>query len=191
MPIEETEGPNFFDLFYSRTKIYTEAALSSIKSSGNILQLRILLPLDFKPHPRNLLDKLIGFKNVIDIPNSITYIPDFLDAMKYLIKNDAEGIYNVVNYGGLRFRTLLEEYRKYVPTHNYAITEPRELKLIRNNLILSTDKLEESGFPVRDINDVIPECVEKYINLLRTNAGQNKQTQEQEPRIIPDGTAKV
>lgn len=165
-PITEADAPDFFDLFYSRTKIYAEAALASLGRAANILQLRIRMPLDYIPHPRNLLDKLLTFKSVWDIPNSATYVPDLLDAMKHLIKIDAEGIYNIVNYGGLRYRELLEEYRKYVPSFNYAIADLHDLKIVRTNLILSTDKLEESGFNVRDIHDVIPECVQKYIEIV-------------------------
>ena len=112
------------------------------------------------------MDKLLMFKSVWDIPNSATYVPDLLDAMKHLIKIDAEGVYNIVNYGGLRYRELLEEYRKYVPSFNYSIADLHDLKIVRTNLILSTDKLEESGFNVRDIHDVLPECVQKYIELI-------------------------
>lgn len=171
-PIEESEPPDFFDLFYSRAKIYTEYALSGVTGPANILQLRLRLPLDFIPNPRNLLSKLLSFPSVLDIPNSATYIPDFLKALKHLIKVDAEGVFNVVNYGGLRYRELLEEYRKYNPNHNYSIIDIHELKMSRTNLLLSTDKLEETGFIVRDIHDVIPECVEQYVNIVKKNGQQ-------------------
>lgn len=164
-PITEETPYNYFNLFYSRTKIYSEAALIAISEVSNILQLRICIPLDYIPHKRNLLDKLIRFTNVIDLPNSITYIPDFLDALKHLIKIDAKGIYNIVNYGGITYRDILEEYRKYYPNHSYAISSLNDLKLIRTNILLSTDKLEEDGFQIRDIHDVIPECVEKYVKI--------------------------
>lgn len=162
-PIKETDMPDFHDLYYSRAKIYIEAALAAMGNSANILQLRTRMPLDYIPHPKNLLDKLLRFKSVIDIPNSVTYVPDFLEALKYLLKKDEEGIFNVVSYGELRFRELLEEYRKYIPTYSYVITGMQDLKLVRTNLILSTDKLEEAGFEVRDIHDIIPECIEKYL----------------------------
>jgi nucleoside-diphosphate-sugar epimerase len=167
LPIDEEHRPDFFDLYYSRTKIYAETALYSLSNAANILQLRIRMPIDYEPHPKNLLTKLINYPTVIDIPNSITYIPDFLEMAKHLIAKDAEGIYNCTNYGAIKHREILEEYRKYAPNHQYAIMEVAELKLVRTNLILSTDKLEESGFPVRDIHDVIPECVEKYVQCLK------------------------
>jgi len=169
-PLTEDTTPDFHDLYYSRTKIYTETALASLGASTNVLQVRLRMPLDYIPHRRNLLDKLLSFPSVIDLPNSVTYVPDFLEALKHLMKIDAEGIYNVVNFGGLRFRELLEEYRKYNPNHSYAITDQAGTKLVRTNMILSTDKLEETGFAVRDIHDVLPECVEKYVKIQKGQA---------------------
>ena len=162
-PIPEDKPVDFFDLYYSRSKIYSEAALSAIGEAANILQLRIRMPLDYIPHRRNLLDKLVSFGSVLDIPNSVTYIPDFLAALKHLLKLDAEGIFNVVNYGGLRYREILEEYKKYDPTFGYAITDLNSLKIVRTNLILSTDKLEETGFNVPDIHDRLEECLSKWV----------------------------
>jgi len=189
-PLTEDAQPDFHDLFYSRAKVYTESALISLGDAANILQLRLRMPLDCIPHPRNLLDKLLMYKSVIDIENSVTYIPDFLDAMRHLIKTDCQGIYNVVNFGGLRYRQLLEEYRKHVPTHNYAIMELSELHLVRTNLLLSTDKLDAAGFLIRDIHDVLPECIEKYINYTREHAGQSQQIKSREvPVSLPNGAS--
>ena len=168
-PRTEEEYPDFFDLYYSRTKIYAEWALLGLREAANILIVRPRMPLDFIPHPRNLLSKLLSYPTVIDIPNSASYVPDLLEMIKHLIKIDAEGVYNTVNYGGIRFREILEEYRKYNPQHSYAIVGMEELKIVRTNLILSTDKLEETGFEVRDIHDVIPECVQKYVDIVKQN----------------------
>lgn len=170
-PITEDKSPDFYDLFFSRAAMYAEAALSSLGESTDILQLRIRMPLDYIPHKKNLMNKLLSFEKVTDVPNSITYVPDFLEALKHLLKEDAKGIFNVTNYGGLRFKELLEEYRKYFVNYNYAITTLSELKLTRTNLILSTDKLEETGFQVRDIHEVIPECISKYVDIIK---GQDK-----------------
>ncbi len=172
IPITEDQPPDFFDLYFSRAKIYTEAALLTLHKSANILQLRIRMPLDYIPHQKNLLTKLLNFNKVIDIPNSVTYLPDFLLATKHLLSKDAEGIYNIVNYGGLKFKELLEEYRKFDMTHNYAIASLEEIKVVRTNLILSTDKLEETGFMIRDIHEVLPECVEKYYQYVKGNRGK-------------------
>lgn len=162
-PIDEDKLPDFFELFYSRTKIYSERPLEILSHKYPFLIIRIRVPLDNRPHPRNLLDKIISYKKVIDIPNSITYIPDFINAVKHLLRIDARGIYNIVNKGGLRYQELLEIYKKYKPDFKYEVVDFKKLNLVRTNLILSTRKLEQSGFKIRDIREVLEECVQDYL----------------------------
>lgn len=162
-PVEEDKVPDYFDLFYSRSKIYSDRALEVLSIEHNILIPRIRIPLDNRPHPRNILTKLINYKRVIDIPNSVTYIPDFIAALKHLIAIDARGIYNVVNKGDLRYPRLLDVYKKYVPGFNYEVIGYKKLNITRTNLILSTQKLEDSGFAVRGIEEVLDECVKNYL----------------------------
>jgi 3,5-epimerase/4-reductase len=106
---------------------------------------------------------LIAYNKVIDLPNSITYIPDFIRALSHLIKINASGIYNVVNKGALKYSELLEVYKRHIPRFSYEVIDYRKLNMIRTNLVLSTRKLEKSGFKVRDIHEVLEECVENYL----------------------------
>ncbi|MDD4979744.1 MAG: sugar nucleotide-binding protein [Candidatus Omnitrophica bacterium] len=162
-PIDEEKEPDFFELFYSRAKIYSEKALTALSKKYPVLIIRIRVPLDNRPHPRNILTKLINYKRIIDLPNSVTYIPDFIKALRHLIKTDAKGIYNVANKGGLRYPQLLDIYKKYVSGFKYEIVDYKELNMVRTNLILSTRKLEKSGFKTRPIKEVLEECVSSYI----------------------------
>lgn len=166
MPINEDQMPDYFELFYSRTKIYSEQALKFLTQKYPILIIRIRIPLDNRPHPKNLLTKLIHYKKVIDIPNSITYIPDFMQALKHLMQIEAKGIYNVVNRGALKYPELLEIYKRYVPNFEYQLIDYKQLNKVRTNLILSTKKLEETGFQIRDIHEVLEECVQDYLKYL-------------------------
>lgn len=162
-PIDENKIPDYFKLFYSRTKIYSERALEVLAKKYPVLIARLRIPLDDRPHPKNLLDKLIKYKRVIGLPNSVTYIPDFVKALKHLIRVNATGIYNIVNKGGLSYQQLMETYRRYKPDFNYEIINLKSLKLNRTNLILSTKKLEKTGFKVRKIDEVLEECVKGYL----------------------------
>lgn len=162
-PIDEKKIPDFFELFYSRTKIYSEQALEILSHKYHFLIARIRVPLDNRPHPKNLLDKLINYKKVIDIPNSVTYVPDFVNALKHLIEIKAKGIYNVVNKGALRYPQLMEVYKKYNPDFQYEVIDFKKLNLVRTNLILSTKKLEKTGFKIRNIQEVLEECVQDYL----------------------------
>jgi len=162
-PIREDSEDYFFKLFYSRSKIYAEKPLEVLARDYNILIARIRIPLLNAKHPKNVLDKLLKYKKVIDIPNSVTYIPDFVKAIKHLIKIDARGVYNLVNKGGLRYPDLMKIYQKYVPVFKLQTITLNKLGLVRTNLLLSTSKLEKSGFKVRNINSVLDECVKEYL----------------------------
>jgi len=162
-PLTEASEDYFFGLFYSRSKIYAERILAALAKEYNILIVRIRIPLLNARHPKNLLDKLIKYKKVIDVPNSVTYIPDFIKAASHLIAIDAKGVYNVVNKGGLRYPDLMRVYQKYVPAFKFRILPLKRLGLVRTNLLLSTGKLEKTGFKVRNINSILEECVKEYL----------------------------
>jgi len=161
--IDEEAIPDYLDLFYSRTKIYSEMALKALSKEYPVLIVRIRVPLDNRPHPKNLLTKLIGYRKVIDLANSVTYLPDFVKALRHLVNKGATGIYNVANSGSLRYPELMDVYKKYVPDYKYKIINYKALKLTRTNLILSVKKLEKTGFKVRDIHEVLEECVKEYL----------------------------
>ncbi len=163
-PLTEEDEPDFFELYYSRTKIYIERALSSLSKKADILIPRIRVPLDNRPHPKNILTKLLSFKKIVNVPNSITYLPDFMDMLEHLIKVDAKGVFNTVNKGTLRYPDLLALYKKYSGIScQYQIVRAENLGKTRSNLILSPRKLEKTGFKVKNINEALDECMREYI----------------------------
>src|SRR5208283_600485 len=158
--IVETQVPDFLSLYYSRTKIYSERALEALLYENPFLIIRFRLPLDNISHPKNLLNKLVKYRRVIDVPNSVTYVPDLVAAIKHLIDTDAKGIFNVVNRGVLRYPELLKVYQKYVPDFDYEVIQYKELHMVRPNLIMSCKKLEKAGYLMREIHDVLDEAVQ-------------------------------
>ena len=159
----ENDKPNFKGSFYSRTKIFAENILSEY---DNILQLRIRMPIDNIPSPRNLIDKLIGYKKVINVPNSITYIPDFITVAKKLMDMHETGIFNVVNTGAITHKEILEMYQQIVdPDYIMAEFIPVEkLDTIagRSNCILYPTRLEGKGIKIRHVLDAVEECMKGY-----------------------------
>lgn len=162
-PIEESRIPDYYDLFYSRTKIYFENILAKLKKPFNVLNIRIRIPLNTEPHSKNLLTKLIKYKKIIDAPNSVTYIPDFIKALKHLIHINAHGTYNIVLKGGVDYPKLMKAYQELVPAFQYDVIDLKDLNLKRTNLVLSTRKLEKTGFKVRTLDEVIKECLDEYV----------------------------
>lgn len=163
--IREERTPDYFDLFYSRTKIYAENVLMQLaqRKDTNILITRIRVPLDNQPHPKNLLTKLIKYQRIIDAPNSVTYIPDYIKALQHLIQIDARGIYNTVAKDPLIYSHLLDAYQHHHPSFKYHIIKLKDLKLTRTSLVMSVSKLEKTGFKVRTVKDIVKECVDDYI----------------------------
>ena len=65
----------------------------------------------------------------------------------------------MVNKGGLRYPKLMQAYQRRNPGYKFRCMKLKELGLERTNLLLSTSKLEKSGFKVRHINSVLDEAI--------------------------------
>ena len=50
-----------------------------------------------------------------------------------------------------------------MPSFEYEGIDFKKLNLVRTNLILSTEKLADTGYKVREIQEVLEECVQGYI----------------------------
>lgn len=161
---EYEEWPNYFNLFYSRSKIYADMPLTRIAKKYGFLVLRLRVPLDDSPHQKNILTKLIQYKKAINIPNSVTYIPDFLKVTQQLVLRDISGTFNVVCDGAITYPSILEEYRLYRKDFDYEIVTLRGLGLERTNIILPVESLKKVGiFPI-DIGRAIGDCVSYYVD---------------------------
>jgi 3,5-epimerase/4-reductase len=159
--------------FYSHTKHWTDEILKNFP----VLIIRLRLPIDNEPNPRNLIDKLAKYQRIIDSENSMTVIPDFLFATKKLIEKKRTGVYHVVNPGIMRPSEIMMLYREIVdPDHNFEIISGDDLyrmglaKAVRSNCVLNTGKLEEEGIVLTPIQERIKEILYEY----RENLNKNK-----------------
>lgn len=169
----ECDIPNFLGSWYSKTKIFSEEILTFY---NGVLILRIRMPIDIYPSNRNLITKLVGYKKVLgDIPNSMTYIPDFLKIAIQLINRKYGGIFNIVNDGVITHRKILELYKEIVD-NRYNMPEFIEMdklkesgliKAGRSNCILSIGKLKEQGIEVRNIEEALREGLYIYSRNLK------------------------
>jgi len=159
----EDDPPNFFGSFYSRTKAWSDQILQEFP----VLQLRLRMPFDATPHPRNLITKVVRYTRVLDVENSLTSLPDFLRAAASLIGKRRTGTYNVVNPGTISPYRIAELYREIVdPTHPFERLTlqdlPSAVKAGRSNCILSTSKLEVEGIKLRPVEEAVREVLESY-----------------------------
>ena len=165
----EEDPPNFFGSYYSKVKGEIDQYLKDFP----VLQLRLRMPFDDLPHHRNLITKLTKYERVIDIPNSITYVPDAMNAAKVLIEKRKTGIYNMVNPGAISPYRVMELYKEIVdPTHKFEKLSledlPKEVVAGRSNCILSTRKIESEGVALHPVEEALKNALLIYKENLKT-----------------------
>ena len=153
--------------FYSKTKYSCDLA---IQDMDNVSILRIRMPISDKNNQRNLINKLRGYQNIIDIPNSVTFVSDFVKCIDWVIKNKVTGTFHVTNPEPLTAVQVMREYQKHVPSHKFNIISEAELDKLtaakRSNCILDSTKLNNAGFFLTPTQEALKECMANYIKNL-------------------------
>lgn len=160
----EEDVPNFEGSYYSRTKLISEKILNDFE----VLMIRLRMPIDGHPGPRNLLTKLLRYKQIVNIPNSITVIDDLLSITKQLMDKNQTGIFNVVNKNPITHGELLKIYEEISNKKlDYKLIDPNSLNKLtlagRSNCVLSTKKLENLGIKVPETKDALKKCIIQYV----------------------------
>ena len=151
---------------YSRTKWAADLALSTLPNVGIA---RIRMPIDWKPSPSNMIDKLATFPKVIDVENSVTILDDMIDVFYQLMQKQAEGIFHVTNPGTMKHRELLHLYKEYVdPNHSCEWISNDELvgqglaKKGRSNNFLKNGRWAEYEIDMPEIHESLKKTMQKY-----------------------------
>jgi glucose-1-phosphate thymidylyltransferase len=157
--------------FYSRTKYASDLVLSKLP---NVAIARLRMPIDSIPGPRNLINKLAQYKQVVDVENSVTVVDDLIHVLHELIIKRGTGIFHVVNPSTMRHRDLLALYKELVdPNHACEWIKPDELVgrglavKGRSNCILQSKRLAELGIQMRPIDVALRDTMEKYAAKVR------------------------
>ncbi|MCA9389233.1 MAG: sugar nucleotide-binding protein [Candidatus Magasanikbacteria bacterium] len=167
--------------FYSRTKYSADLVLSHLPNVG-IARLR--MPIDSRPHQRNLIDKLATYKQIVDVENSATVIEDLVRVIFELCQKKGEGVFHVVNPGTLRHRDLINLYQELVDASvqpewiNADDLVARGLAVKgRSNCILQSTRLQELGISMRPIDVALRDTMMKYaVYKLAQQPRQQQQT---------------
>jgi len=159
----EEDEPNFFGSIYSRSRIYSEKALSEFP---NVLQLRIRIPILGKPHPKNLLNKLVNYPKMINKENSCTIIEDLIPAALHLMKKKETGIFNMTNTGPMDHKSIMELYKEIVdPTFEPKFMSKKEQDKLcerRSNTTLSSTKREKAGAHMPPLEESLKRILKDY-----------------------------
>ncbi len=151
---------------YSRSKYAADLMLANLP---DVAIARLRMPIAGEPHPRNLITKLVGYKYVVDVENSVTVIDDLVMVIRALIAKRPTGIFHVTNPGSMRHRDLLRMYRDMVdPSHECTLIDERELvdrglaTHARSNCILSSSRLTALGIHMRPIDTALRDALSQY-----------------------------
>lgn len=149
--------------FYSKTKYACDLMIGQMP---HVTTLRIRMPISTKDNPRNLINKLKGYNQIIDIPNSMTFMDDLVRCVDWAINKDKIGIFHVVNPQPITAAQIMKEYQKYVPDHKFDIINEYELDQLtaakRSNCILSGTKLKAAGFEMTNSQEALEYCMKEY-----------------------------
>eukprot|EP00877_Chromochloris_zofingiensis_P000467 jgi/Chrzof1/10420/UNPLg00346.t1 len=159
---KETDKPNFTASYYSYTKAMVESLL---KEYPNVLTLRVRMPIVADlVYPRNFITKIIKYDKVINIPNSMTVLPELLPLSIKMAKRGLTGIMNYTNPGAISHNEILRLYKDYIDPDftwkNFSVEEQAKVIVApRSNNLLGTQRIE-SEFP-----EILPirESLIKYV----------------------------
>lgn len=153
--------------YYSKTKYACDLLLGDLP---NVTTLRIRMPISSKNDPRNFINKIKGYSQIIDIPNSMTIMDDLVRCVEWAAKEGKTGIYHVANSEPITAAQVMREYQKYFPEHKFEVIDEATLDKLtiakRSNCILDTLKLKSEGFHMTPSEEALKNCMTSYINNL-------------------------
>jgi dTDP-4-dehydrorhamnose reductase len=157
--------------YYSKTKAAADFVLGPLP---NVAVVRLRVPMDSTPSPKNTITKLSSYAKVIDVSNSVTVLDDLLEVFYQIMEKRATGIFHAVNPQPLAYRELIRWYEEIVdPTHrNEWITEDQMLEQglaakKRSTNILANTRLAEFGIHMRPTEEAIKATLAAYAENLR------------------------
>lgn len=154
---KEEEEPNFKGSFYSRSKVLLEKL---VLEYPHVLNLRVKMPISLDMNPRGFISKILNYKKVINIPNSLCYIDELFPLVIRLALQRITGNFNLVNPGVLSHNEILDLYKEIVDPHfayeNFSLEEQAQiLKCGRSNCRLDCSKIQQFFPEITPIREIV------------------------------------
>ena len=136
-------------------------------SFDNILNVRIRMPIVGYDHSKNFITKICTYEKVVNIPNSMTVLPELLPLMIDMSINKVNGTINLTNPGAISHNEILDMYKEIIdPNFTYQnFTEEEQKKILlskRSNNLLDNNKLEKLYPQVKNNKDSIRQLFLAY-----------------------------
>ena len=161
----ESDDPNFFGSAYFTCKGFTDRLMRQLFSENLVLNVRIRMPITAEDSPYSFITKIVNYKKVINVPNSMRVLPSLLPLMCDMSMKRTTGTVNLTHPGAISHNQVLELYKKHVDPHytyqNFTIEEQDKILLSgRSNNLLDATRLKEL-YPLQ--TDDIFTAVEKVM----------------------------
>ena len=147
----EQSKPNFFGSGYSTVKGFTDRLMNE-EYADTVLNVRIRMPISAKDGPRNFISKIIAYKSICSVSNSMTVLDDILPLLAEALERGIKGPLNATNPGVIDHSTILNWYKELQnPAHTWVEVTNNTLvttlvKGARSNNCLDTTRIK-SLFP--------------------------------------------
>lgn len=164
----ESDTPNFFGSSYSTVKGFTDRLMAE-EYGDTVLNVRIRMPISSVDGPRNFISKIISYRKICSIPNSMTVLDDILPLLADCMAKSIKGTLNAVNPGVIDHSRILRWYKEIQnPNHTWEeITNDTLVttcvKGARSNNALDTTRIQ-TLFPS------IPSITTSVNRILENNA---------------------
>ena len=167
----EDDHPNFSFRsspcsFYSGSKALGEEVL---EEAENCFVLRLRIPFNHQPSPKNYLHKLLNYENLLEVENSVSHLEEFCHKCIDCFTKDIEpGVYNMTNSGSITTRQVTElmiEEGLTDKKFNFFKTElefmKKAAKTPRSSCVLDTKKAEKAGIGMRPVEEAMIDSIRK------------------------------
>ena len=167
----EEDEPNFSFRsppcsFYSGTKALGEEVL---EGAENCFVWRLRIPFNHQPNPRNYLQKLLNYENLLEAENSVSHLEEFCQKCIECFTKDVEpGIYNMTNPGSVTTRQVTEwmikegltdKKFKFFNSEEEFMTKAAIAP--RSNCVLDTTKAEKAGIAMRPVEEAMIDSIQR------------------------------
>ena len=167
----EEDEPNFSFRsppcsFYSGTKALGEEVL---EGAENCFVWRLRIPFNHQPNPRNYLQKLLNYENLLEAENSVSHLEEFCQKCIECFTKDVEpGIYNMTNPGSITTSQVTEWMVKEGLTDKKFKFFKSEEEFMskaaiapRSNCVLDTTKAEKAGIAMRPVEEAMIDSIRR------------------------------
>jgi nucleoside-diphosphate-sugar epimerase len=168
----EADKPNFFGSGYSTVKGFTDRLMAE-EFGSSCLNVRIRMPISSQDGPRNFISKIIAYKKICSIQNSMTVLDDILPLLARCMEQRTVGTLNAVNPGTMDHSTILNMYKNFQnPEHTWEEINTDVLlgtcvKGARSNNYLDTKRIQTLFPEIPTLTDSVEKILKEYTFLGR------------------------